>query len=64
MYILGDEWRSAEAAILCGSIFSQSPTGRAAAETEPFSSSLHDCPTELSFKTFKSLPNNCLGGKA
>lgn len=36
----------------------------AAAETEPFSSSLRDCPAALSFKTSKSLLNNCLHGRA
>jgi len=62
--MLRDTWRSAEEAMLCGSTLSQRLTPEAAAETEPFSSSLHNCPAELSFKTFKSLLNNCLGGRA
>lgn len=32
--------------------------------TRAFSSSLHDCPAELSFTAFKSLLNNCVGGRA
>lgn len=40
------------------------PDQGAVAETEPFSSSLHDCPAALSFKTSKSLLNNCLHGRA
>lgn len=40
------------------------PDQGAATETEPFSSSLRDSPAALSFKTSKSLLNNCLHGRA